>query len=270
MRVRVTVLFIFAFIMFFAGIGMFGILYVKGQDLLPKTIVYEPKGAAKIDKFTEITPEKFDALFAPKEILQASVNPTMITISRKHEVMNKVMTQTLHQGDYLSINYIGDAMLTPKEGEKEYPIPSSWWEVLDWTGRNGDIGEVWLFPTDKLKQNLAYKTSGTGATSTTSTIGGSGSNGGTTQLNGQSNVNAIEVPDTKARPLSKPVFEKVRLRYVMDSSNKAVTNVKGVDDRSEGTGKPSDAKIYLKPEQYAVLKTAVQEGYKLIYAADQE
>jgi len=265
MRVKVTFLFTLSIIMFFVGIGGFTLIYAKGQDLLPKTIVYEPKKDTKIEKYTELSPEKFDSLFAEKEIIQAAVMPTMITIDEKKSVLNKTMVQTLHSGDILTTNYIGDTLLSPKEGEKEYPIPASWWEVLDWTGRNGDIGEVWLFPSEKLKQNLAAKLKGQVSTDVKQ-----GQNGNVSgSVTGSIDV-SFEVKDTPERPVSKPVFENVRLRYIMDSSNKSVQNQEGIDDRSAGTAKPTDAKIYLKPEQYAVLKMAVQEGYKLIYAVNGE
>ncbi|WP_240420374.1 hypothetical protein [Paenibacillus periandrae] len=238
-------------VMFVVGIGGFTIIYLAGQDLLPKTYVYEPKKGAKVEKFSEITADKFELLFDEKEILQAAITPTMITPQNKNQVINKTMVQTLHPGDFLTVNYVGDTIFAPKKGEKEYPIPASWWEVLDWTGRNGDTGDIWLFPSEKLKQSQAAK------------------------ANTQSKLLGLpevveQVKDTPERPLTKPVFENVRLRYIMDSTNKTVKNQKGVDDRSEGTAKPTEAKIYLKSDEYAVLKMAVQEGYKLIYAVNGE
>jgi hypothetical protein len=266
MRVRVTVLFILAILMFFVGIGGFAVIYAKGQDLLPKTKVYQPKKDVKVEKYTELTPEKLNDLFEPKEILQAAVTPTMVTAANINKITNKIMVQTLFPGDILTTNYVGDSVFTPREGEKEYPIPANWWEVLDWTGRNGDIGEIWLFPSDKLKQNLAAKVNANVSSTVTKNESGSGLNGTVT---GSVDVN-VEVKDTPERPLKKPVFDHVRLRYITDSANKAVENPKGSDDRSAGTAKPAEAKIYLKPEQYAVLKMAVQEGYKLIYAVSEE
>jgi hypothetical protein len=255
MRVKVTLLFMISIVMFIVGIGGFAIIYSAGQDLLPKTYVYEPKKGAKVEKFTEITADKFDQLFDEKEVLQAVITPTMVTPSKKNAVINKTMVQTLHAGDFLTLNYVGDTIFAPKKGEKEYPIPASWWEVLDWTGRNGDTGDLWLFPSEKLKQSQSLA-----AKSSTNPLE---KQLGSPEANDQ-------VKDTPERPLTKPVFENVRLRYIMDSSNKAVNNIKGVDDRSEGTAKPTEAKIYLKSEEYAVIKMAVQEGYKLIYAVNGE
>ncbi|RUS44947.1 hypothetical protein [Cohnella sp. AR92] len=263
MRVRVTVVFSLAIFMFLAGIGGFALIYAKGQDLLPSTIVYEPIGDIKVERYTEITSEKFDSLFEAKEILQASVTPNMITAENRDSVMDKVMVQTLYPGDFLTVNYVGESVFTQKAGEKEYPIPASWWEVLDWTGRNGDIGEIWLFPTDKLKQALLQ----TNVSSTTSpSETGSGMDG---SINVQVSGSVETIKETPERPLSTPILTDVRLRYITDSANKAIHNGSGVDDRSEGSGKPTEAKIFLTPEQYGVLKMAVQEGYKLIYAVNE-
>ncbi|SDO15592.1 hypothetical protein SAMN04487897_10932 [Paenibacillus sp. yr247] len=262
MKVRVTVLFTVGLSIFFIGLFLFLLLYIKGEELLPKEVTYIPRGKA-IEKYTEITNKAmFDQLFQPQQVLRAAIEPSMITQDRIQEVIGKTLAQPVYPDEHLTTHHIGDNQLVPKAGEIGYPIPSEWFAVLDWTGRVGDVGEIWLTPDDKLKakyQQASGEING-------AVIGA--------QANNQTNFNAHvtvkadggNVPDLPERPLKKPLLTSVKLRYVFDAQAKAVKNAKDVADRSEGTNKPANAKIFLTADQFAQIKSAVEDGYKLIFA----
>lgn len=238
MKVRVRMLFVLALAFFAIGVGMFLSIYFYGEQLLPHKVVFVPKDG-RVDMYTTITGKNVRALFQPEERLAAAVSPNMITLDQMETMMNKTMVMPLYPGDALTANHIRDEGIVPKPGENEYPIPTSWLEVLDWTGRPGDMAEIWLFPTDKLKQAYAQKFKMERSTPET-------------------------VPETADRPLSKALYDNIRLRYVMDTASKSVRNMKEAEDRSEATGEPAKLKANLTPDQYAKLKNAVEEGYKLI------
>jgi hypothetical protein len=243
MKVRIRVLFFLAGFFFLCGLSLFLILYVKGEDLLPHQTVFVPKEKT-IEKFTKITGRDFTALFETKEMLSAGITPSMVTIDTLANVMNKTMVLPLFPEEILTFHHVRDNELTPEPNEMEYPLPSSWLEVLDWTGRPGDEVEIWLTPTEKLKQFYAQKA----------------------KDNKLPAENPSSVPDTTERPLSKAIFENVRLRYVMDGTNHTVRNAGSLADRSDATGKPMEIKAFLTGPHYAKLKNAVEEGYKLIIA----
>jgi hypothetical protein len=243
MKVRIRVLFLVAGFFFLCGLSLFLVIYLKGENLLPHQTVFVPKEKT-VEKFTIITGKNFTSILEAKEMLRAAVTPNMVTIDTLPQVMNKTMVLPLFPEDILTFHHVRDNELAPKPGEMEYPLPSSWLEVLDWTGRPGDEVEIWLTPTEKLKQFYVQKAKD-------SKVPAENSNG---------------VPDTTDRPLSKALFENVRLRYVMDGTNHTVRNVSASTDRSDATGKPVEIKAYLTGQHYAKLKNAVEEGYKLIIA----
>jgi hypothetical protein len=240
-RVKVSSMFILSILLFFVGISMFLLLYIKGDSLLPHDAVFVPKGDVKIDEYTKITPQNFQQLFEIKEILAAAVNPNMITPDNMKEVLNKTMVLPLYPKDYLTLNHVRDSNLVPNKDELEYPIPPTWLEVTDFTVRAGDSTEIWLTPSEKLKNFYNQKSQAQG-------IG----------------ANLIVVPDLPERPLSTPLFIGLRLRYVVDGANRTVKNTKEGDDRAEATGKPAEVKINMTSKQFAQLKGAVEEGYKVL------
>ncbi|WP_163860403.1 hypothetical protein [Paenibacillus elgii] len=243
-KVRIRVLFLVAGVIFITGLSIFLLLFFKGEQLLPHQTVFVPKEKT-VEKFTTINADNFKALFEPKEMLKAAVTPNMITLDMLDRVMNKTMVMPLYPEDYLTVNHVRETLLTPRQGEIEYPLPASWLEVLDWTGRPGDEAEIWITPTEKLRQFYMQKFKEGKAITDSASL----------------------VPETPDRPLSKPVFSNVRLRYVMDGTNRTVRNANQASDRSDATGKPTDIKVFLLPAEYAQLKNAVEEGYKLIIAA---
>jgi len=266
MKIKIRLLFLIALLIGVAGFSMFFLLFVKGEELLPKDHVFVPKNNI-IQTYTEVTPNNFKELFEVKEVLKASITPSMITIDRMNEVMNKMLVTPLHVGDFLTIHHVADSVLVPREGEIAYPIPNSWWSVIDWTGRIGDVGEIWLTPSESLRKWHEQRNMEVQAT-----VNVSPDDPNTASLNfsapdkGDVSTGYAVVPDVPERPLSKPMYEEVRIRYVFDSSNRSIRDVTGVDDRTEGTGKPENVKMYLTQEQYAQIKSAVEEGYKLILA----
>lgn len=267
MKVRVTVLFTVGLSIFVIGLFLFLLLYIKGDKLLPKEVTYVPRDGKEIEKYTEITNKKvFDQLFQPKQVLRAAIEPSMITQDRIKEVIGKTLVQPVYPDEHLTTHDIGDNQLVPKEGEIGYPIPSEWFAVLDWTGRIGDLGEIWLIPDDKLKAKYQQASGEINGSVTAA------------QINNQANFNARvtvkadtgSVPDTPDRPLKKPILNNVKLRYVFDAQAKAIKNAKDVTDRSEANNKPANAKVFLTPDQFAQVKGAVEDGYKLIFAIHDE
>lgn len=232
-------MFIVAITLFFVGIGMFLMLYIKGEALLPHDAVFVPKGDVKIDEYTKITPQNFQELFEIKEILAAAVNPNMVTPDNLKGILNKTMVLPLYPKDYLTLNHVRDSNLVPNKDEIEYPIPPTWLEVTDFTVRAGDETEVWLTPSEKVKNFYIAKAQGLGQT-----MG--------------------SVPDLPERPLTTPLFTGLRLRYVVDGANRMVKNTKEGDDRAESTGKPAEVKLNMTTKQFAQLKNAVEEGYKIL------
>jgi hypothetical protein len=248
MKVRVRTLFVFSIVCFAVGVAMFLVLFFKGEQLLPHRMVFVPKDGHRVDSYTEITGSNFKELFEPKELLAAAVGPNVVTLETLDVVMGKTMVMPLFPYDLLTTRHVQDGSLVPKPDEKEYPIPANWLEVMDWTGRMGDQAEIWLFPTEKLKQFYTQKSK--------------------PALSPESNTQDQPriVPDLPERPLNKPLFVEVRLRYVTDETNRSVKNSLDSDDRSNSTGRPYEVKAFLTSQQYAQLKNAVEEGYKLIIA----
>ncbi len=258
MKIKVNYLFILAFILAATGISMFFLLFLKGEELLPKDYVFTPK-ADVIETYTDINADNFNDLFKVQEVLKASVTPNMITVDRMDEIMDKSFVSPLYAGDFLTRYHVDDPILVPEEGEMPYPIPNNWWAVIDWTGRIGDIGEIWLTPTDSLRQWYVQQQQNQILQETFNST------------DGTSNVAPAEyvvVPEKENRPLSTPLYQDVRVRYVFDSANRQIRNVEGVDDRSEGTGRPENIKMFLTAEKFANLKRAIEEGYQLILAVD--
>jgi len=277
LKVRLNFIFFLAVLVFGIGLTMFLMLYVRGADLLPKDFVFVPKDGMKIEQFTEITPNNFKKLFDAKEILKVAITPDMVTLDQMKEVINKTVVRSLYPGEYLSVHDVEDSVLVPHEGETGYPIPTSWFEVLDWTGRIGDIGDIWLSPSEELKtwyeQEKSNELKGEAAVSDNSKRLSATNQVGNVQFKAEATGNSanldprrrVIIPDLPDRPLSTPIYKDVRLRYIFDGSNKAIRTTEGVNDRSEGTGKPANAKLYLTEEQFALLKQAITEGYKLIF-----
>lgn len=245
MQIKVRSLFLVAMGIFVIGVSMFLLIFFRGQELLPHQIVFVPNGGVKLEEHTQITGQNFKALLMPKEVLAATVSPNMITLDNMEVIMNKTLVMPLYADDAITLNHVREDVLVPRQGENEYPIPASWLEVMDWTGRSGDEAEIWLFPTNQLKQQY-----------TTKSI-----------KDTRVETNIQPVPDTEERPLKKPILDSVRLRYVVDGTNRSVKNATEAQDRSDATGEPVKMKANLKPEQYAQLKGAVEEGYKLIVVA---
>ncbi|MEF2246418.1 hypothetical protein [Paenibacillus sp. IITD108] len=255
MKIKVNALFFLSLLIAAAGFTMFLLLFIKGEELLPKEYVFTPKSNL-IDTYTDITSENFKELFELQEVLKASVTPNMVTVDKMDAVMNKSFVSPLHKGEYLTTFHVADPILVPDDGEMPYPIPNDWWAVIDWTGRIGDVGEIWLTPTESLRKWYEQQEQSSKLLDS---------------INGTEIAKITEyivVPDKENRPLSKPIFENVRVRYVFDSSNRQIRNAEEVDDRSEGTGRPENVKMFLTPEKFANLKLAVEEGYKLILAVD--
>lgn len=270
MKIRVNTLFLLSILIAAAGLSMFFMLFLKGESLLPKEFVFSPKDGKKVETYTEISPDNFKQLFEVKEVLKASVTPSMITVDRMKEVLEKTLVSPLYPGEFLTTHHVADSVLVPQADEIAYPIPDDWWEVIDWTGRIGDIGQVWLTPSESLRkwyEQQKQNSANVKGTVTQDPLFSNKAEINITATAGSSQSYAV-VPDKEERPLTKPFFENVRVRYVFDSANKQIRNAEGINDRSEGTGKPQNVKLFLSKKKYADLKQAIEEGYKLILAVD--
>ncbi|MEI7026184.1 hypothetical protein [Paenibacillus sp. y28] len=240
LMVRAGWLLLLAILSITVGVGLFLLFYFKGEELLPHQTVLVPKDGQRVEVYTTITASNVNTLFDTKEMLSAAVSPSAVTLENAKNILNKTVVIPLYPEDVLTTNHLRDVQLVPRPGEIEYPIPASWLEVLDWTGRPGDEVEIWLSPGQQVKQYYNNKV-------------------------GKGERLDI-VPETPERPLTTAFLNQIRLRYVMDSTNKTVRNKTDGDglDRTEATGEPVKVKANLTAEQYGKLKGAIDEGYKLI------